>query len=183
MQPVPPPSPFPPLPPSAQPQPVELACLTYRYLLPLYPRTAESLLHEASAAHPAIAALAQQTSVALEDVVGHWIAAKQKQWDERRLVTLLDGLEQPGLDEHTADGNGGSGGGLLQRTVSTIMQVLTDYNTLRRTQEEVSQHISARPLLPPSDHVPPLCLARATHTVHGLPRVPAVCVAAVVQAS
>ena len=177
----PPPRSFHSLPSSAQPQPVELACLVYQYLLPLYPNTAQSLLDEAAAALPAFAALKEQTSVKLLDVVAEWMRAKQRQWDEKRLLQLLDGLEEQ--SEQKDDGGGGGGSGLLQRTVSTVVQLLTDYHTLRQSEEKVSLPITAQhqhstptrlPPLPsslPSSSLPPdvrsvLC-ASAAYVGHG----------------
>ena len=95
---------------------------------------------------PALGALTQQTGgVLLKDVVGEWMRGKQKEWEETRLVTMLDSLEQQQQQHHQQDeqkdGSGGSDGssGLLKRTVSTMMQLLTDYNTLRQSEEKVSQ--------------------------------------------
>ena len=147
---------FPPLPAAAQPQPVELACLVYRYLLPLYPQTAQSLLHEAADSLPALAALKQQRCAQLAAIVSDWLQLQQRQWDERRLVALLDGLEQRQTDdERKEDGGVDEGGGLLQRTVVGVMQLLADYNTARRQQEKVSQPPDSSPTKRSSNLPPP----------------------------
>ena len=148
----PPPQSFPPLPPTAQPQPVELACLAYHYLRPLFPKTAESLLSEAAGTLPALGLLVEQSGgVRLENVVGEWMRGKQKEWEERRLVKLLDGLEQQQQQQQPADeqkdgssnGRSSEGAGLVQRTVTTLLQLLTDYSTLRQTEEKVSQPLES----------------------------------------
>jgi len=146
---------FLPLPPSAQPQPIELACLVYHYLSPLYPATAESLLTEAAATLPALSALMEQRAVPLQAVVAEWMHGKQRQWDERRLVALLDGLEQRPHEEQKVAGDGGPGDGLLRRTVSTVVQLLADYSTLRQSQQQQQQQQEEE------EQVTPLTLAHS----------------------
>ena len=134
----PPPQSFLPLADSTQPQPIELACLAYHYLLPLFPKTALSLLEEAAATLPALTALKERRAVRLDDIVAEWMAAKQRQWNDKRLTALLDEMDERHQQDERKDEAGSSreSGGLLQRTVSTVLQLLADYSTLRQSRQQ-----------------------------------------------
>lgn len=154
----PPSQPFLPLSPSAQPQPIELACIVHQYLLPRYPTAAAALLNEATTTLPALGALIEQRGVPLERIVAEWMAGRQKEWYERRLVSSLDGLDNGGAADRVDEGSVALPGGMLQRTVSTIVQLTADYRTLRQSEEERAKvnplRQPQRPHNPPSISAP-----------------------------
>ena len=130
-----------------RPQPEEVACIVYHYLVAHFPTAAAQLKKDARATMPAFLPLLEHQAVPLADVLTHFIGHQQSEAQERAIVaTLASSTAEEGADDdeeeggERKDGDDRGSGGVIGSTFTAMRQLLRDYSAQRREVQQVTAH-------------------------------------------